>query len=136
MSYTLRGRIESRLAALLPVALAAGVLALAEHRWWPVEAVGLMAGIGLALDLQVYHRLLRYQPGWVALPLGALELAVLLAVMRAAEIGAPLGQAVALYSGGWLVAQTLGHAGFPLLRLGYAEEGGELGRLGLAAALA
>jgi parallel beta-helix repeat protein len=136
MSYTLRGRIESRLAALVPVVVTAGVLALAEHRWWPVEAVGLMAGIGLALDLQVYHRLLRYQPGWVALPLGALELAVLLAVMRAAEIGAPLGQAVALYCGGWLVAQTLGHAGFPLLRLGYAEEGGELGRLGLAAALA
>ena len=32
--------------------------------------------------------------------------------------------------GGWLSAQLLGHAGFPLLRLGYAEDGGELGRLG------
>jgi len=136
MSYTLRGRLESRLAALLPVVVAACSLALVEHRWWPVEAVGLMLGIGVALDLQVYHRLLPYQPGWAALPLGVLEFAALLGVMRLAGIAAPLWQAAALFAGGWLAAQLLGHAGFPLLRIGYAEEGGELGRLGLVAALA
>jgi Right handed beta helix region len=136
MSYSLRGRLESRLAALLPVVVAACALAAVEHRWWPVEAVCLMLGIGLALDLQVYHRLLPYQPGWVALPLGVLELGALLGVMRLAGIAAPLGQAVALFAGGWLLAQLLGHAGFPLLRLGYAEEGGELGRFGLVAVLA
>ena len=136
MSYSLRGRLESRLAALLPVVVAACVLAAAEHRWWPVEAVGLMLGIGLALDQQAYHRLLLYQPGWAALPLGVLELGALLGVMRLAGVAAPLGQAVALFAGGWLLAQLLGHAGFPLLRLGYAEEGGELGRFGLVAALA
>jgi hypothetical protein len=136
MSYTLRGRIESRLASLVPVLVAAAVLALAEHRWWPIEAVALMLGVGLALDVQAYHRLLRYQPGWAALPLGALELGVLLLLMKAAGIPAPLGQAVALFAGGWLAAQVLGHIGFPLLRLGYAEDGGELGRLGLAAVVA
>jgi hypothetical protein len=136
VSYTLRGRLESRLAALLPVVVAACVLATVEHRWWPVEAFGLMLGIGLALDLQVYDRLLAYQPGWLALPLGLLELGVLLGVMKLAGIMAPLGQAVALFAGGWLVAQLLGHAGFPVLRLSYAEEGGELGRFGLVAALA
>jgi hypothetical protein len=136
VSYTLRGRLESRLAALVPVVVAACALAAVEHRWWPVEAFGLMLGIGVALDLQVYDRLLPYQPGWLALPLGALELGALLGVMRLAGIAAPLGQAVALFAGGWLVAQLLGHAGFPLVRLGYAEEGGELGRFGLVAALA
>jgi parallel beta-helix repeat protein len=135
MSYTLRGRVESRLAALLPVVAAACVLAVAEHRWWPVEAAGLMLGVGLALDLQAYHRLLPYQPGWAALPLGLLELALLLGLMRAAGIAAPFWQAVALFGGGWLVAQVLGHAGFPLLRLGYTEDGGELGRLGTASAV-
>ena len=135
MSYTLRGRIESRLAALLPVVAAACALAAVEHRWWPVEAAALMIGIGLALDLQVYHVLLPYQPGWVSVPLGLLELGVLLALMRLAEIAAPLGQALALFGGGWLAAQLLGHAGFPLVRLSYAEDGGELGRVGLYAAL-
>jgi len=90
----------------------------------------------VALDAQLYHRLLPYQPGWAPLPLGLLELAILLLLMWAAGIAAPLGQAVALFAGGWTVAQVLGHAGFPLLRLGYAEDGGELGRLGLVSALA
>ncbi|HKB94335.1 MAG TPA: right-handed parallel beta-helix repeat-containing protein [Gaiellaceae bacterium] len=135
MSYTLRGRIESRIAAVLPVLAAACALAAAEHRWWPVEAAGLMLGIGLALDVQVYHPLLRYQPAWATLPLGALELGLLLAAMRAAGVAAPLGQALLLFAGAWLVAQLLGHAGFPLLRLSYAEDGGELGRLGAAVAV-
>jgi nitrous oxidase accessory protein NosD len=111
------------------------VLAAAEHRWWPVEATGLMVGVGLALDVQAYDRLLRYQPGWAAAPLGFLELGVVLLLMRAAGVVAPLGQAIALFAAGWLVAQMLAHAGFPLLRLGYAEDGGELGGVGAAAAV-
>ena len=70
MSYTLRGRIESRLVATLPPLL----VALAIHRWWAIELVALMLAVGLALDVCVYDRLLAYQPGWLALPLGALEL--------------------------------------------------------------
>jgi hypothetical protein len=135
MSYTLRGRVDSRFSAALPVLVAACLLAAAEHRWWPVEAAALMLGLGLALDVQAYHHLLRYQPGWAALPLGLAELGLLLLLMRAAGIAAPLGQAAALFAGGWLCAQVLGHAGFPLLRLTYAEDGGELGRLGAVAAV-
>ena len=90
MSYSLRGRLESRFAALLPVVAAACALAAAEHRWWPVEAVALMLGVGLALDLQAYHRLLPYQPGWAAAPLGLLELGVLLVLMRVTGVAAPL----------------------------------------------
>jgi hypothetical protein len=136
VSYTLRGRLESRLAALVPIVVAAGILALAEHRYWPVQAAGLMVGVALALDTLVYDRLLSYQPGWAALPLGALELAAVIGLMRVAGVQAPLSQAVVLFAGGWLVAQLLGHAGFPLLRLGYAEDGGELGRLGLVSVAA
>jgi hypothetical protein len=135
VSYTLRGRVESRLAALLCVLAAAIPLALVEHRWWPLEAVALMLGVGVALDTQVYHRVLRYQPGWAALPLGVLELGLLLLLMHETGAMAPLGQAAALFAAGWLVAQLLGHAAFPFLRLGYAEEGGELGRLGLVSAV-
>jgi parallel beta-helix repeat protein len=136
VSYTLRGRLESRLAALVPVVAAACVLAAAEHRWWPVEAVALMLAVGLVLDVFAYHRLLPYQPGWLALPLGLAELGAVLALMQAAGIAAPLAQAVALFGAGWVCAQLLGQAGFPLLRLGYAEDGGELGRLGVVAAAA
>lgn len=135
MSYTLRGRLETRLAAMLPAVAAAGLLALAEHRYWPVETAGLMVGIGVALDLQAYHLLLRYQPGWAAVPLGLLELGLVLLCMRLTGVEAPLRQAVALFAGGWVATQVLGHAGFPRARLSYAEDGGELGRLGAAAAV-
>ncbi len=59
MSYTLRGRIESRLAALLPVLAGACAVAALTHRWWPLELAALMAAVGLALDAQVYHRAAR-----------------------------------------------------------------------------
>jgi hypothetical protein len=51
MSYTLRGRLESRVvAALLPIAVAAA-LAAALRAWWPVELAALMLGVGATLDL-------------------------------------------------------------------------------------
>jgi hypothetical protein len=136
MSYTLRGRLESRIAALLPVILAACALGAGMHRWWPIELAALMAVVGVALDIQLYDRLLAYQPGWATLPLGLLELALLMAVARLSGLDVPLWPALALFGAGWLVAQALGHAGFPLLRVSYAEDGGELGRTGALAALA
>ena len=136
MSYTLRGRVESRLAALLPVLVAAFAIGAVHRHWWPVELVALMAGLGIVLDVQVWHRLLPYQPAWAMLPLGAVELGLLMAVVLGAGLHAPLWPAVALFGGGWLAAAVAGQAGFPLLRLGYAEDGGELGRLGAVAAVA
>ena len=51
MSYTLRGRVETRLAAaLLPFAVAA-VLSPVLHVWWPLELMGVMLAVGLALDV-------------------------------------------------------------------------------------
>ena len=131
MSYTLRGRIESRLAAAALPFVAACVLAPLSHRWWPLALAGLMLAVGLALD-PLYDRLLPYQPGWAALPLGALELALVTALAYALEVMAPLGPALAFYGASWLVAQVLGHAGFPLLHLTYGDDGGELGRAGPA----
>jgi nitrous oxidase accessory protein NosD len=136
MSYTLRGRVESRLVAFVPLLAAASLLALALHRWWPVEAAALMIGVGICLDAQLYHRVLAYQPSWAAVPIGLVELGVLVGLMHLLGIAAPFWEAAALFAAGWLLAQVLGQAGFPLLRLGYAEEGGELGRLGLLSAVA
>jgi hypothetical protein len=136
VSYTLRGRLETRLAALLPVLLGACVLAAVLHRWWPVELVALMGAVGLFLDLEVWHRLLPYQPAWATVPLGAVELGALMAIVYGFGLQAPLLPALALFGAGWLAAVVLAQAGLPLLRLGYGEDGGELGRAGGVAAFA
>jgi nitrous oxidase accessory protein NosD len=132
MSYTLRGRIESRLAAALLPFLAAAVASIALANWWPLELAGVMVGSAVALDTLLYHRLLPYQPGWLALPLGLLELGVTMGLVRALGIEAPLTPALWFFAGSWLVAQLLTHASLPLVRLTYAEDGGELGRGGVA----
>jgi hypothetical protein len=136
VSYTLRGRLESRLAALVLPLLAATIASPLLHKWWPLELVGLMAAIGIALDVLVYHRLLPYQPGWAALPMGALELGLTMGAARALELNAPLWPALALFGAGWLAQQLLSHAALPLVRLTWAEDGGELGRPGAALAVA
>jgi len=134
VSYTLRGRLESRLAAALGPALFAAVLGLALHRWWPVEVAALMIAAGLVLDAALYDRVLDYQPGWLALPLGALELGIVTGLAIALGVRAPLGAAIAFFCGAWVLAQLLGHAAYPLLRASYGDDGGELGRAGTAAA--
>ena len=132
MSYTLRGRIESRLATALLPFLVACVAAPLLNAWWPLELAGVMVAVALALDVLVYHRRLPYQPGWAAVPLGLLELGLTMAAVRLLGIEAPLEPALWFFAGTWLLAQVLAHAGLPLLRLTYAEDGGELGRIGLA----
>jgi hypothetical protein len=136
VSYTLRGRLESRLAALLLPALVAAVASPLLHKWWPLELVGLMAAIGIALDVLLYHRLLPYQPGWAALPMGLLELGLTMAAARALELEPWLWGALALFATGWVAQQLLSHAALPLWRLTWAEDGGELGRPGLMLAAA
>ena len=77
MSYTLRGRIESRLAAFSFPLAAACAIGAATREWWPLALAGAMIGVSLALDVAAFHPLLRYQPGWTAVPLGLLELGLL-----------------------------------------------------------
>ncbi|HZR96348.1 MAG TPA: right-handed parallel beta-helix repeat-containing protein [Gaiellaceae bacterium] len=136
MSYTLRGRIESRVAALLLPLFACCAASAALRLWWPLELCALMAAVGIALDLQLYHHLFRYQPGWLALPLGLLELGLMVALVRLLGLEAPLVPALLLFAAAWAVAQVLGHAGFPLARLSYATDGGELGRFGIVSVAA
>jgi hypothetical protein len=134
VSYTLRGRLDSRLLAALGPALAAAILALALHKWWPVEIAALMVGVGIALDILIYDRAFDYQPGWAALPLGALELGVVMALARFTHVQAPVAEAIVFFAGSWALAQLLGHVFYPWLRLSYADDGGELGRPGGTAA--
>ena len=136
MSYTLRGRLESRLAAPAgPVAVACVVAAAVGH-WWPLELVGLMAVVALVVDLG-YDRALDYQPAWAAVPLGLFELGIVMALVRILEVPAPVDWALLFFAGAWLWSQVLAHAVLPVTRLSWGEDGGELGsRAASAAAVA
>jgi Right handed beta helix region len=134
VSFTLRGRIESRLAAALAPLLAACGLAAAVTEWWPLALAATMIGVGLAFEA-LLDRSLDYQPGWWSLPLAAAELAAIMGLVYALGISAPLFVALAFFAGSWLLNLVLMHAVFPYVRLSYAEEGGELGRAGVTIAV-
>ncbi len=64
----------------------------------------------------LYHRVFAYQPGWVALPLGVLELGArgLADARSRRHRGAARHGGCASSPPAWLLAQVLGHAVFPL----------------------
>lgn len=135
MSYSLKGRLDSRLAATLAPLLFACVLARVLASWWPLQLAAVMLGLGLLLDVLVYDRLIDYQPGWAALPLGLLELVLVMSVAPALRVHAPPLPALAFFAISWALAQVLGHAALPLWRLTYGEDGGELGQGAFAVAV-
>jgi hypothetical protein len=130
MSYTLRGRLETRLAAALVTLVIAAAVSWIVREWWPLELGALMAAVGLAADVTVYDRVLEYQPGWLAVPLGAAELVLVVGFAHVLTVQAPFGPAVAFFVVGWVVAQILGLAVLPFVHLTYDQDGGELGRAG------
>ena len=136
MSYTLRGRLESRLSRRCWCRS----LAAAACSRSPCTAGGrsrsaaLMVGVGAGARRRLYHRLLRYQPGWAALPLGAARArcSCIGAVLARRASWRPLGPALALFAAGWLLAPgARARRSARWLRLSYAEDGGELGRTGV-----
>jgi hypothetical protein len=135
MSFTLRGRLESRLAAALMPLVGACVVALLVKAWWPLELAGIMVAVGVAADTFIYDRFLPYQPGWLALPLAVVELAAVMGIVLAVGVRAPLGAALLFFAASWILGQLLVHAVFPLARLSYGEDGGELGPAGPSAGL-
>ena len=135
MSYTLRGRVETRLAAaLLPFAVAA-VLA--------PDPARLVAARARRADDRHRARARRARsttgcsptsPAGSPLPLGLLELGLIDGRgPRCSSSARRSGPRSPSSPASWLVMQVLAHAGLPLLRLTWPEDGGELGRAGLGA---
>ena len=131
MAFTLRGRLETRLAAAIIPIFVACIVTLANHEWWPLQLAALMLGVGLALDLAVYHPFIRYQPAWLAVPLGLVELGLIVVLVRTLGIEAPAPAAYGFFAGAWIVTQVLVHAVLPGKWLSYGEDGGELASTGV-----
>ena len=136
MSYTLTGRIQSRLGV---GRAGAASLALALHRWWAIELVALML-VDRARRSTSSSTTARspYQPGWLALPLGVGRARTRLRA-RCARSGSRRRSAARSLLYARRLARARRSSGtrcFPRLRLEYGESGGELGRAGALTAAA
>ena len=71
MSYTLRGRVEIAASGAAAGARRRFRLAGLTHRWWPLELAAADDGGRPRARPRSLPPVLAYQPGWLALPLGA-----------------------------------------------------------------
>lgn len=129
MCFTFAGRVQTRLMALVGPALLAGLLA-TIHRdpdYW--KLFGVMAVVGLLLDVGVYGWLITYQPRWVSVLLAVAEFLIVKWVVEwpyPLEIRLRTRQALMFYAPAWIVGWATIQALLPTLFVRWAEDGGEL----------
>lgn len=134
MCFTFAGRVQTRLMALVGPALLAGLLA-TIHRdpdYW--KLFGVMAVVGLILDVGVYGWLITYQPRWVSVLLAVVEFLIVKWVVEwpyPLEIRLRTRQALMFYMPAWILSWATIQALLPTLFVRWAEDGGELVRLPL-----
>lgn len=135
MCFTSLGRIQTRLCSLALPLLVSSLFAIFERTgdYWTLFA--LMALVALTLDLSVYAWLIRYQPRWLTIALGALEFVVIAKLLDLAptislhlSFSQMLSYYVLAWLSGWITTQAL----LPLLWPRWAEDGGEFRRVAVA----
>ncbi len=128
MCFTVLGRMETRVLSLgWPLALAVVLAALRGDGDY-LRLLNLMVLVAFALDFGVYPWLIRYQPRWLSIALGAVEFLLMLAAMRwlpLVHVRLPFAEALQFYAAAWLGAWLTTQAVLPLAWPRWAEDGGE-----------
>lgn len=128
MCYSLAGRIQTRLVALLVPALLAALLIVlsGDQRYFTMFMV--MAVISLDLDLFLYPHLFSYQSRWHTYTLAVFEFMLTLIVVRWLAGTLPIYAIVWYYAAAWVGGYFLVNAILPVLDPMWVEHGGEIGR--------
>ena len=129
MYFSVNGRWHTRLLTLVgPFCLTWGAAAVYGDRdYWLL--FGLMAMVGLTLDVGVYGWLIGYQPRWLTIGLGGAEFLLLKWIVEwpyPFEIRLHTRQALVFYGVAWLMTWATTQLILPWLRPRWTEEGGEM----------
>ncbi|HZU11689.1 MAG TPA: CRTAC1 family protein [Chloroflexota bacterium] len=128
MCFSPAGRVQTRLAALLPALLLAIALTWITGDQRYLTMLVTMTLVALDLDILLYPHLITYQPRWLTYLLGLAEFFIILAVVRWLAGTLPLGSIIAFYAASWIAGYLTVHTILPTLDPMWAEHGGEIGR--------
>src|SRR5947209_303055 len=104
MCPTVLGRLETRTAILVGPALIAVVLALATLNEGWIVLIGIYLLIGVSLDVLFYPYVIKWQPPWLTLVLGAGEFVLVYVVAQVAKVPLAAIDAVWFYWASWVLA--------------------------------
>lgn len=125
MCPTPLGRIQTRTAILIGPALLGLILSLVTGNEGYIVLIGIYLLMGVALDVLLYPRIIKWQPPWLTFVVGVGEFVLLYTLAQVAEVGLEPVDAVWFYWVSWTMAIWTRIVVLPILSLTWIENGGE-----------
>ena len=121
MCPTPLGRVETRVAILIPPMALGLILYFIDGRWDWLVLVGIYLLMGVALDTAVYSWMLKYQPPWMTFVLALVEFGLLYVLAQVLKLDLTPAEAIIFYWVCWVTAVQTKIVILPILSLTYLE---------------